>query len=103
MIFNFFFSNFNLHLVINIDPSVFPTPRQVVSDALQRSDFKSLEGLVDKEAIASLKTAVSQLSVSQRQMLAVDKEDIFYAFPYQVGFVHFLWLMAFLYLCSTKS
>ncbi|KAI8423647.1 hypothetical protein MSG28_012701 [Choristoneura fumiferana] len=58
---------------------------QVVSEALQKSDFKSLEGLVDKEAIAALKTAVSQLSVTQRQLLSIEKEDIFYAFPYQVG------------------
>ncbi|XP_063374539.1 uncharacterized protein LOC134662202 [Cydia amplana] len=58
---------------------------QVVSEALQKSDFKSLEGLVDKEAIAALKTAISQLSVTQRQLLSIDKEDIFYAFPYQVG------------------
>ncbi|XP_053620111.1 uncharacterized protein LOC128680755 [Plodia interpunctella] len=58
---------------------------QVVSDALQRSDFKSLEGLVDKDAITALKNAVSKLSVSQRQLLSVQKDDIFYAFPYQVG------------------
>ncbi|XP_063545477.1 uncharacterized protein LOC134753508 [Cydia strobilella] len=58
---------------------------QVVSEALQKSDFKSLEGLVDKEAIAALKTAISELSVTQRQLLSIDKEDIFYAFPYQVG------------------
>ncbi|CAG9792392.1 unnamed protein product [Diatraea saccharalis] len=60
---------------------------QVVSEALQKSDFKALEGLVDKDAIEALKTAVSQLSVSQRQLLGIDKEDIFYAFPYQVGVI----------------
>lgn len=57
---------------------------QVVSESLQKSDFKSLEGLVDKDAIVTLKDAVSKLSVSQRQMLSISKEDIFYAFPYQV-------------------
>ncbi|CAG9122241.1 hypothetical protein JYU34_020462 [Plutella xylostella] len=66
-----------------IDASKFAV--QVVSESLQKGDFKSLEGLVDKDAIASLKAAVSQLSVSQRQMLHVEKDDIFYAFPYQVG------------------
>ncbi|XP_028031208.1 m-AAA protease-interacting protein 1, mitochondrial-like isoform X1 [Bombyx mandarina] len=60
---------------------------QIVSGALQNSDFKTLEGLVDKDAINALKTAVSQLSVSQRQLLAIEKEDIFYAFPYQVGVI----------------
>ncbi|CAG4965940.1 unnamed protein product [Colias eurytheme] len=58
---------------------------QVVSEGLQNSNFKSLEGLLDKDAIASLKSAISQLSISQRQLLSIDKEDIFYAFPYQVG------------------
>ncbi|CAG4934874.1 unnamed protein product [Parnassius apollo] len=58
---------------------------QVVSECLQKSDFKTLEGLVEKDAITALKNAVSKLSVSQRQLLPVDKEDIFYAFPYQVG------------------
>ncbi|KAF9803871.1 hypothetical protein SFRURICE_013148 [Spodoptera frugiperda] len=58
---------------------------QVVSECLQKSDFKSLDGLVDKDAIAALKSAISKLSVSQRQLLAIEKEDIFYAFPYQVG------------------
>ncbi|XP_013147843.1 PREDICTED: uncharacterized protein C2orf47 homolog, mitochondrial [Papilio polytes] len=58
---------------------------QVVSECLQKSDFQSLEGLVEKDAIASLKNAVTKLSVSQRQLLPIDKEDIFYAFPYQVG------------------
>lgn len=57
---------------------------QVVSECLQKSDFQSLEGLVEKDAIASLKNAVTKLSVSQRQLLPIDKEDIFYAFPYQV-------------------
>lgn len=32
-----------------------------------------------------MKTAVSKLSVSQRQLLSIEKDDIFYAFPYQVG------------------
>ncbi|XP_075986196.1 m-AAA protease-interacting protein 1, mitochondrial-like [Anticarsia gemmatalis] len=58
---------------------------QVVSDALHNSDFKSLEGIVEKDAIDALKTAVSKLSVSQRQLLSIEKDDIFYAFPYQVG------------------
>ncbi|XP_023937293.1 m-AAA protease-interacting protein 1, mitochondrial [Bicyclus anynana] len=58
---------------------------QVVSECLEKSDFKALEGLVEKDAISTLKTAVSKLSVSQRQMLSISKDDIFYAFPYQVG------------------
>ncbi|KPJ09481.1 Uncharacterized protein C2orf47-like, mitochondrial [Papilio machaon] len=54
-------------------------------ECLQKSDFQTLEGLVEKDAIAALKNAVTKLSVSQRQLLSIDKEDIFYAFPYQVG------------------
>ncbi|XP_050356610.1 uncharacterized protein LOC126777584 [Nymphalis io] len=58
---------------------------EVVSENLQSSNFKELEGLVEKDAIVTLKEAVSKLSVTQRQMLAINKEDIFYAFPYQIG------------------
>ncbi|XP_013168661.1 PREDICTED: uncharacterized protein C2orf47 homolog, mitochondrial [Papilio xuthus] len=58
---------------------------QVVSECLQKSDFQTLEGLVEKDAIVALKNAVTKLSVTQRQLLPIDKEDIFYAFPYQVG------------------
>lgn len=58
---------------------------EVVSESLQKSDFDSLEGVVDKDAIVTLRDAVSKLSVSQRQMLSINKDDIFYAFPYQVG------------------
>ncbi|GBP41350.1 m-AAA protease-interacting protein 1, mitochondrial [Eumeta japonica] len=58
---------------------------QVVSGALQRSDFNTLEGLVKQEALVVLKNAVSNLSMAQREMLSIDVEDIYYAFPYQVG------------------
>lgn len=68
--------------IISVELFIFIS--QVVSEGLQNSDFKKLEGLVEKDAISTLKTAVSQLSISQRQLLSIDKEDIFYAFPYQV-------------------
>lgn len=55
-----------------------------MSESLQNGDLKTLEGLVEKDAISTLKTAVSQLSISQRQLISIDKDDIFYAFPYQV-------------------
>ncbi|XP_026735307.1 m-AAA protease-interacting protein 1, mitochondrial [Trichoplusia ni] len=77
----YFEPEFNLHEFIEASKHAV----QVVSDGLQKSDFKSLEGLVDKDAIAALKTAVSKLSVTQRQLLSIEKDDIFYAFPYQVG------------------
>ncbi|XP_063834127.1 uncharacterized protein LOC135083322 [Ostrinia nubilalis] len=79
----YFDQEFSLHEFIEASKHAV----QVVSDALTNSDFKSLEGLVDKDAIASLKNAVSKLSVSQRQLLSIQKEDIFYAFPYQVGVI----------------
>ncbi|XP_045454962.1 uncharacterized protein LOC123664465 [Melitaea cinxia] len=79
----YFESEFNLHDFIEASKHAV----QVVSESLQSSNFKALEGLVEKEAIATLKEAVSKLSVGQRQMLAINKEDIFYAFPYQVGVI----------------
>ncbi|VVC86891.1 m-AAA protease-interacting protein 1, mitochondrial [Leptidea sinapis] len=60
---------------------------QVVSESLQNSEFKALDELVEKDALCTLKSAISRLSVSQRQLLGINKEDIFYAFPYQVGVI----------------
>jgi len=58
---------------------------QVVSNALSDGDFNGLEDIVSPCAITELKTALSQMSLSQRSELKVSKEDIYFAFPYQVG------------------
>lgn len=77
----YFENDFNLNEFIQASKQAV----QIVSECLQNGDFQTLEGLVEKDAISSLKTSVSKLSVSQRQQLAIDKDDICYAFPYQIG------------------
>lgn len=48
-------------------------------------DIKSLDGLVSAEAIDELKKNLSVMSVSQRNDIAVRKDDIYFSFPYQVS------------------
>ncbi|XP_063698463.1 m-AAA protease-interacting protein 1, mitochondrial [Culicoides brevitarsis] len=49
------------------------------------TDLDSLRGLVTQDALNEIKNSVSRMSVAQRNKLAVDKEDIYFCFPYQVG------------------
>lgn len=58
---------------------------KVVSSYLAAGEFQSLEGLVSSEAIGELKKNLSVMSVSQRNEIAVIKEDIYFSFPYQVS------------------
>lgn len=58
---------------------------QVVSTALATGELQSLEGLVSTEALDELKKNLSVMSVSQRNEIAVIKDDIYFSFPYQVS------------------
>ncbi|XP_058449854.1 m-AAA protease-interacting protein 1, mitochondrial [Malaya genurostris] len=58
---------------------------QVVSAALSGGELKNLEGLVDRQTLQDLKDSVGKMSVAQRYDLMVDKKDIYFSFPYQVG------------------
>ncbi|KAK7864218.1 hypothetical protein R5R35_002059 [Gryllus longicercus] len=58
---------------------------QCVSSYLSRGDYNSLEGLVTKDALSEVKRNMSLFSVEQRHDLFVDKEDIYFSFPYQIG------------------
>ncbi|XP_049277363.1 m-AAA protease-interacting protein 1, mitochondrial [Anopheles funestus] len=58
---------------------------QVVSSSLAGGEVKQLEGLVDRAAIADLKQSISKMSVAERYDVQVDKEDVYFSFPYQVG------------------
>lgn len=46
--------------------------------------MSSLDGLIDKDAITDLQKSMSTMSLSQRQQIAVNKDDIYFSFPYQV-------------------
>ncbi|XP_049529636.1 m-AAA protease-interacting protein 1, mitochondrial [Anopheles darlingi] len=58
---------------------------QVVSLALAGGEAKQLEGLVDRVALNDVKQSLSKMSVAERYDIRVDKEDVYFSFPYQVG------------------
>ncbi|XP_052895291.1 m-AAA protease-interacting protein 1, mitochondrial [Anopheles moucheti] len=58
---------------------------QVVSSSLAGGEVKQLEGLVDRTAINDLKQSIAKMSVAERYDIQVDKEDVYFSFPYQVG------------------
>lgn len=60
------------------------TPFQVVSASLAGGELKSLDGLVDRQTLNDLKNTIGKMSVAQRYDLMVQKEDIYFSFPYQV-------------------
>lgn len=48
-------------------------------------DLKNLDGLVSNDAIPDLQRSVSLMSLAQREQLAINAEDIYFSFPYQVS------------------
>uniref|UniRef100_A0A182NAR2 Juvenile hormone esterase binding protein n=1 Tax=Anopheles dirus TaxID=7168 RepID=A0A182NAR2_9DIPT len=71
--------------VYNILTEMFNGTLQVVSSSLAGGEMKQLEGLVDRATISDLKQSLSKMSVAQRYDIQVDKEDVYFSFPYQVG------------------
>ncbi|KAK4883955.1 hypothetical protein RN001_000226 [Aquatica leii] len=60
---------------------------EVVSNKLSEGDLKALDGLVATDALPDLQKAVSLMSLAQREQLAINIEDIYFSFPYQVGVI----------------
>ncbi|XP_053667187.1 m-AAA protease-interacting protein 1, mitochondrial [Anopheles marshallii] len=58
---------------------------QVVSSSLAGGEVKQLEGLVDRAALNDLKQSIAKMSVAERYDIQVEKEDVYFSFPYQVG------------------
>ncbi|XP_053695226.1 m-AAA protease-interacting protein 1, mitochondrial [Sabethes cyaneus] len=58
---------------------------QIVSASLAGGELKNLEGLVDRMVLNDLKSSIGKMSVAQRYDLMINKEDIYFSFPYQVG------------------
>jgi len=58
---------------------------EYVSGALSEGEFDRLKSVVSPECLSHLKNRVSQLSMQQRQLLSVKKDDIFISFIYQIG------------------
>ncbi|XP_008210384.1 uncharacterized protein LOC100116759 [Nasonia vitripennis] len=57
----------------------------VVSSALAREDYDSIQDLVDKETLAKTRQKISTLTAEQKQLIEIHKDDIYLTFPYQVG------------------
>jgi len=58
---------------------------EYISGALSEGEFDRLASVVSPECLSHLRKRVSQLSLQQRQLLKVKKEDIFISFIYQIG------------------
>lgn len=56
-----------------------------MSRKIAEGDFRSLQGLVSSHAISTLQRTTALLSLSQRHEISVNKDDIYFAFPYQVN------------------
>ncbi|KAG0729879.1 m-AAA protease-interacting protein 1, mitochondrial [Chionoecetes opilio] len=56
-----------------------------VSDELSKGNFEALEGLVTQPSLDEIKNNFAQFSLKERLDLVVEKEDIFFSFPYQIG------------------
>lgn len=59
---------------------------QVVSQKLASGDWDGLSNLITAEELERIKPIVQPMSVSQRNELGVKKDDIFFAYPYEVRF-----------------
>lgn len=59
---------------------------QVVSKRISEGEIKSLEGLVTNDIIPNLQKVISLMSLSQREQIAINVDDIYFSFPYQVSF-----------------
>jgi len=58
---------------------------EYISEALSEGEFDRLASVVSPECLSHLRNRVSELSLQQRQMLSVKKDDIFISFIYQIG------------------
>ncbi|CAH0550146.1 unnamed protein product [Brassicogethes aeneus] len=60
---------------------------EVVSHKLSSGDLKKLNGLVTSDILPNLQQNVAQMSLSQREQIAINVDDIYFSFPYQVGII----------------
>ena len=58
-----------------------------VSHLISRGDFEGLKGLLSPECISEVSKNLSNYSLQDRHMLAVEEDDIYFAFPYQIGMI----------------
>ncbi|CAL8121904.1 unnamed protein product [Orchesella dallaii] len=59
----------------------------IVSNKLSEGKLDELDGLVEASAISQIRQSLSNFTVFQQQLLRVAAEDVFFAFPYQIGII----------------
>ncbi|RZF44172.1 hypothetical protein LSTR_LSTR003812 [Laodelphax striatellus] len=90
---NFFLANFIIRRYFDSDfnlPDFVTGSKQaliVVSRCLAQGDLNSMEKLVSAEALSEIKENLNSFSMKQRQLLAVNEDDIYFQFPYEVGVI----------------
>jgi len=58
-----------------------------VSKIISKGDFNSLDGLLTKQAISEIRQNYNKLNDTQRQMIALKPEDIFYKIIYEIRMI----------------
>jgi hypothetical protein len=58
-----------------------------ISSKLSKGEFEDLEDVVDPAALEEIKRNMANFSMAQREMLAVEPEDIFFSFPFEIGII----------------
>lgn len=58
---------------------------EVVSQKIAEGDVKALEGLVTEDVLPAIQKALAMMSLSQREQISVNADDIYFSFPYQVS------------------
>lgn len=61
---------------------------EVVSSYLSQENYEALEGLVSNDAIQKLRHTLSRLSPEQKQLIPIQKKDIYGYFPYRINVVY---------------
>lgn len=56
-----------------------------MSSCISKGDFENLQGLLTPELLEQVKQKVSLLSLAQRQQIDLVSDDVYFAFPYQIG------------------
>ncbi|XP_058808337.1 m-AAA protease-interacting protein 1, mitochondrial [Phymastichus coffea] len=57
----------------------------VISHALAEENYESIQELVSNEAINEIRGRISSLTAEQKQLIAVNKNDIYVIFPHLIG------------------
>ncbi|KAJ8679276.1 hypothetical protein QAD02_015063 [Eretmocerus hayati] len=59
-----------------------------VSHALAAENYDSIRNLVSPEALQTARNKINTLSSEQKQLIAVNKDDIYVTFPYEIGIMY---------------